>query len=48
MADFVEEHAKAEDMIRPEDVAESVRHLLRTSPAWIVGEIMFVRRGEGI
>ena len=32
MTDFVKGQVKAEDMIRPEDIAESVRYLLRTSP----------------
>jgi len=36
----------AEDMIRVEDVAESVRMLLRLSPACIVPEIVFERPGE--
>jgi NAD(P)-dependent dehydrogenase (short-subunit alcohol dehydrogenase family) len=48
MTDFVKEHVPAEDMIRPEDVAESVRFLLRVSPACVVPEIMFVRPGEGL
>jgi NAD(P)-dependent dehydrogenase (short-subunit alcohol dehydrogenase family) len=48
MTDFVKEHVKAEEMIRPEDIAESVRFLLRVSPACVVPEIMFVRPGEGI
>lgn len=48
MADFVKEHVKAEDMIKPEDVAESVRFLLRTSPNCVVPEIMFARPNEGL
>jgi NAD(P)-dependent dehydrogenase (short-subunit alcohol dehydrogenase family) len=48
MTDFVKEHVKPEEMIRPQDVAESVRYLLRTSPACIVPEIIFQRPGEGI
>jgi len=48
MTDFVKGHVKPEDMIRPEDVAESVRYLLRTSPSCVVPEIMFLRPGEGI
>lgn len=48
MADFVKEHVKAEDMIKPEDVAESVRFLLRTSPNCVVPEIMFARPSEGL
>ncbi len=48
MTDFVKEHVPANEMIRPEDIAESVRFLLRVSPACVVPEIMFVRPGEGI
>lgn len=48
MTDFVKEHVAAEEMIRPEDIAEAVRYLLKTSPACIVPEMMFVRPGEGI
>ncbi len=48
MTDFVKDHVAAEEMIRPEDIAESVRFLLRTSPACVVPEIMFVRPGEGV
>jgi NAD(P)-dependent dehydrogenase (short-subunit alcohol dehydrogenase family) len=48
MTDFVKEHVPPEEMIRPEDIAESVRFLLRVSPACVVPEIMFVRPGEGI
>jgi NAD(P)-dependent dehydrogenase (short-subunit alcohol dehydrogenase family) len=46
MTDFVRESVKGEDMIRPEDIAESVRFLLRTSPACLVPEIVFARAGE--
>jgi NAD(P)-dependent dehydrogenase (short-subunit alcohol dehydrogenase family) len=48
MTDFVKEHVAAEDMIRPEDIAEAVRYLLKTSPACIVPEMMFVRPGDGV
>ncbi len=48
MTDFVKGHVNAEDMIRPEDIAESVRFMLRVSPACVVPEIMFVRPGEGL
>jgi NAD(P)-dependent dehydrogenase (short-subunit alcohol dehydrogenase family) len=48
MTDFVKEHVPPAEMIRPEDIAESVRFLLRVSPACVVPEIMFVRPGEGI
>ncbi|HEV3071575.1 MAG TPA: SDR family oxidoreductase [Solirubrobacteraceae bacterium] len=48
MTDFVKERVKAEEMIRPEDIAESVRYLLRTSPACVVPEMMFVRPGDSL
>jgi NAD(P)-dependent dehydrogenase (short-subunit alcohol dehydrogenase family) len=48
MTDFVKEHVPAEEMIRPEDVAESVRYLLKVSPACIVPEIMFIRPGDSL
>ena len=48
MTEFAKQHVPAEDMIRPEDIAESVRFLLKTSPACIVPEIMFVRPGDAL
>jgi NAD(P)-dependent dehydrogenase (short-subunit alcohol dehydrogenase family) len=48
MTDFVKEQVKAEDMIRPEDIAESVRYLLRVSPACVVPEMMFLRPGDSL
>ncbi|HEY7829040.1 MAG TPA: SDR family oxidoreductase [Solirubrobacteraceae bacterium] len=48
MTDFVKETVKAEEMIRPEDIAESVRFLLRVSPACVVPEMMFVRPGDAL
>jgi NAD(P)-dependent dehydrogenase (short-subunit alcohol dehydrogenase family) len=48
MTDFVKEHIKAEEMIRPEDVAEAVRYLLKLSPACVVPEMMFVRPGDSL
>jgi NAD(P)-dependent dehydrogenase (short-subunit alcohol dehydrogenase family) len=48
MTDFIKEHVKAEEMIRPEDVAEAVRYLLRVSPACIVPEMMFIRPGDSL
>jgi NAD(P)-dependent dehydrogenase (short-subunit alcohol dehydrogenase family) len=48
MTDFVKEHVRPEDMIRPEDVAESVRYLLKLSPACIIPEIMFIRPGDQV
>jgi NADP-dependent 3-hydroxy acid dehydrogenase YdfG len=35
-------------MITPQDIAESVRYLLRTSPACVVPEIMFIRPGDSL
>jgi NAD(P)-dependent dehydrogenase (short-subunit alcohol dehydrogenase family) len=47
MTDWVEGLDK-EEMIQPEDIAESVRFLLRTSPNCIVPEIQFLRPGEQV
>jgi NAD(P)-dependent dehydrogenase (short-subunit alcohol dehydrogenase family) len=46
MTVFVREHVGQEQMIRPEDISESVRFLLRTSPNCVVPEIVFQRPGE--
>jgi NAD(P)-dependent dehydrogenase (short-subunit alcohol dehydrogenase family) len=46
MTDFVKEQVEAEQMIRPEDIAEAVRFLLRTSPNCLVPEIVFARPGD--
>jgi NAD(P)-dependent dehydrogenase (short-subunit alcohol dehydrogenase family) len=48
MTDFVKGQVKAEEMIRPEDIAEAVRYLLRVSPACIIPEMMFVRPGDNL
>ncbi len=48
MTDFVKGQVPAEEMIRPEDIAESVRFLLKVSPACVVPEIMFVRPGDAL
>ena len=45
MTDWVEGVPK-EDMIQPEDIAEAVRYLLRTSPACLVPELQFIRPGD--
>lgn len=42
MTDWVEGIAK-DEMIQPEDIAEAVRFLLRTSPHCVVPEMQFVR-----
>jgi NAD(P)-dependent dehydrogenase (short-subunit alcohol dehydrogenase family) len=46
MTEFVKGQVEADDMIRPEDIAESVRFLLRTSAACLVPEIVFLRPGD--
>jgi NAD(P)-dependent dehydrogenase (short-subunit alcohol dehydrogenase family) len=46
MTEFVKGQVSAEAMIRPEDIAESVRFLLRTSPNCQVPEIAFLRPGD--
>ena len=46
MTDFVKGQVAPEDMIRPEDIAEAVRYLLRVSPACVVPEMMFIRPGD--
>ena len=46
MTDFVKGHVEAGQMIQPEDIAESVRFLLRTSRACLVPEIVFLRPGD--
>ena len=38
---------KPEEMIQPEDIAETVRLLLRTSVPCLIPEIIFARRGDG-
>ena len=48
MTQFVREHVSPEQMIRPEDISESVRFLLRTSPHCLVPEIVFQRPGEAL
>ena len=48
MTDFVKGQVKAEEMIRPQDIAEAVRYLLRVSPACVVPEMMFVRPGDAL
>ncbi len=46
MTEFVKSQVNAEDMIRPEDIAEAVRYVMKTSPACIVPEILFQRPGD--
>lgn len=46
MTDWVAGQVPKEKMIQPEDIAESVRFLLRTSPHCLVPEIQFIRPGD--
>jgi NAD(P)-dependent dehydrogenase (short-subunit alcohol dehydrogenase family) len=46
MTDWVEDQVPKDEMIQPEDIAEAVRYLLRTSSACIVPEIQFLRPGD--
>jgi NAD(P)-dependent dehydrogenase (short-subunit alcohol dehydrogenase family) len=46
MSDFIKESVGAAEMMRPEDVAEAVRFILRLSPNCVVPEIIFQRPGE--
>src|SRR4051794_9836056 len=46
MTDWTKGEISADEMIRPEDIAEAVRFLLRTSPACFVPEIRFIRAGD--
>jgi NAD(P)-dependent dehydrogenase (short-subunit alcohol dehydrogenase family) len=46
MTEFAKASVGAEEMIRPEDIAETVRLLLRTSPNCIIPEVVFMRPGD--
>ncbi len=46
MTEFAKEQVSADEMIRPEDIAEMVRALLRLSPACVVPEMVFQRPTE--
>jgi short-subunit dehydrogenase len=48
MTDYVKQSVPAEEMLRPNDIAEALRFLLRVSPACVVPEIIFQRPGETI
>jgi len=47
MTDWVEGQVPKEKMIQPQDIAESIRFLLRTSPNCVVPELQFIRPGDG-
>jgi NAD(P)-dependent dehydrogenase (short-subunit alcohol dehydrogenase family) len=46
MSQFVKDQLPAEEMIRPQDIAEGVRFLLRLSTGCTIPEIVFMRPGE--
>jgi len=46
MTEWVREQVKPEEMIQPDDIAEAVRFLLRTSRYCVVPEIVFARPAE--
>jgi NAD(P)-dependent dehydrogenase (short-subunit alcohol dehydrogenase family) len=46
MTDFIKGSIDAAEMVRPGDIAEGVRFILRLSPACVVPEIVFQRPGE--
>ena len=48
MTEFAKGQVPAEEMIRPEDLGEAVRFLLRTSRNCHVPEIVFTRPSEGL
>jgi NAD(P)-dependent dehydrogenase (short-subunit alcohol dehydrogenase family) len=48
MTDFVKENVPAEEMLRPDDIAEALRFLLRVSPAAVIPEVIFQRPGETV
>ena len=46
MTDYVKDRVPAEEMLRPSDISEGLRFLLRVSPMCLVPEIMFQRTQE--
>jgi NAD(P)-dependent dehydrogenase (short-subunit alcohol dehydrogenase family) len=46
MTDWIEEQVPKSEMIQPEDIAEAIRFVLRTSPNCVVPELTFVRPGD--
>jgi NAD(P)-dependent dehydrogenase (short-subunit alcohol dehydrogenase family) len=46
MTEFVKEQIPAEEMIRPQDIVEGVRFVLRLSRGCTIPEIVFMRPGE--
>jgi short-subunit dehydrogenase len=48
MTDFVKQSVPPEEMLRPSDMAEALRFLLRVSPACVIPELIFERPGETV
>ncbi len=48
MTEFVRGSVPAEEMIRPADIAEALRFLLRLSPACVIPGVVFQRPGETV
>jgi NAD(P)-dependent dehydrogenase (short-subunit alcohol dehydrogenase family) len=48
MSDFIKGSIPPEEMLRPRDLAEALRFLLRLSPPCVVPQIIFERPGEAI
>jgi NAD(P)-dependent dehydrogenase (short-subunit alcohol dehydrogenase family) len=46
MTDWIEGQVPKDEMIQPEDIAEAIRFVLRTSSHCVVPEIQFVRPGD--
>jgi NAD(P)-dependent dehydrogenase (short-subunit alcohol dehydrogenase family) len=46
MTEFIREAVPVEEMIRPSDIADAVRCVLRVSPSCVIPEIIFERPGE--
>lgn len=45
MTDWIEDQVPKDEMIQPQDIAEAIRFVLRTSPHCVVPEIQFIRPG---
>jgi short-subunit dehydrogenase len=48
MTDWVEDSVDKQDMIQPEDIAEGIRYLLRTSRNCFIPELQFIRPGDNM
>jgi short-subunit dehydrogenase len=46
MSDFIKDRIPAEEMLRPSDIAEALRFVLRVSPQCVIPEIVFQRQME--